>query len=122
MGDLGPGRVLQQRTQFLNPFEPDAASFGTPGMPARFDDDGMVVDQWLGSNSYFGSNSGLGSFGSLTIMSDLVSLGSGVWMIILIATAGTHPARRGLHDRFCGSIVLAPVQAAPAWPGYPYQP
>jgi hypothetical protein len=47
-----------------------------------------------------------------------VSWASLIWIVILIVSAGTNPARRGLHDRIVGSIVVSPVQFAPVWPGY----
>ena len=75
--------------------------------------------EWLGYGAY-GSIFGGGSFGSVTLISNLVSWGSSIWLIVLIVSAGTHPGRRGLHDRLVGSIVVGPAQAAPSWPAYPY--
>jgi hypothetical protein len=77
------------------------------------------TNQWLGTDVY-GSGFGLGAFGGLTLLSDVVSWGSFIWLIVLIVSAGTHAAHRGLHDRIAGSIVLGPGQAIAAWPGYPY--
>ncbi len=79
------------------------------------------TNEWLGSGAY-GSTLGLTSFGSLALASDLVSWGSLIWLIVLIVSAGTHPLRRGLHDRLAGSIVVGPAQAVAGWPGYPYPP
>jgi uncharacterized RDD family membrane protein YckC len=78
------------------------------------------TNEWLGSNAY--GTLGLTSFGSLTLVSDLVSWGSLIWLIVLIVSAGTNPLRRGLHDRLAGSIVVGPAQAVAGWPGYPYPP
>ena len=79
------------------------------------------TNQWLGS-SYYTSTFGSGSFGSIALISSIVSWGSLLWFVVLIVSAGTHPANRGLHDRLVGSIVVSPVQAAPSWPGYAYPP
>jgi hypothetical protein len=88
------------------------------------------TNQWLGYGTY-GSAFGTGAFGGVTLMSNLVSWGSSLWLIILIVSAGTHSAHRGLHDRLVGSIVVGPAQLSswPAyqyppqgWPGYPYPP
>ena len=76
------------------------------------------TNEWLGSNAY--RTLGLTSFGGLTLVSDLVSWGSLIWLIVLIVSAGTNPLRRGLHDRLAGSIVVGPAQAVAGWPGYPY--
>ena len=79
------------------------------------------TNQWLGSSPY-ASTFGLNSFGGLALLSNLVSLGSSVWLIVLIVSAGTNAVHRGLHDRIVGSIVVGPAQVVPSWPGYPYQP
>jgi hypothetical protein len=79
------------------------------------------TNQWLGS-SPSASTFGLNSFGGLALLSNLVSLGSSVWLIVLIVSAGTNAVHRGLHDRIVGSIVVGPAQVVPNWPGYPYQP
>jgi len=80
------------------------------------------TNEWLGGG-YYGSVFGPGSFGSIALISTLVSWGSTIWLIVLIISAGTNPARRGLHDRLVGSIVVAPARRpTPVWPAYPYPP
>jgi uncharacterized RDD family membrane protein YckC len=80
------------------------------------------TNEWLGSYAY-GSTFRTGTFGSLNVLSSLVSGISSLWLIILIISAGRDPARRGLHDRMAGSLVVGRVPAAStAWPGYTYQP
>lgn len=65
---------------------------------------------------------GSGSLGSITLVSNVVSWGSTLWMIILLISAGANSVHRGLHDRLVGSIVLGPAPAYPSWPGYGYYP
>jgi uncharacterized RDD family membrane protein YckC len=43
-----------------------------------------------------------------------------LWAIVLLISAATNPARRGLHDRLGGSLVVG--RARVAWPGYAYPP
>lgn len=69
-----------------------------------------------------GTTLGTGSFGAINLVSNLVSLGSSLWMIILIVSAGASSLHRGLHDRMVGSIVLRNSQAYQSWPGYGYAP
>jgi hypothetical protein len=81
------------------------------------------TNEWLGGGYYGSTWVGTGSFGSIALISTLVSWGSAIWLVILIISAGTHPARRGLHDRLVGSIVVGQArQPAQAWPAYPYLP
>ena len=77
--------------------------------------------EWFGSGYGSTFSFGSGSLGGVTLLSNLVSWGSSLWLILLIATAGTNPAKRGLHDRLSGSIVLGPVQAAPTLGQWPAQ-
>ncbi len=79
----------------------------------------IPANEWMGGGYYLGSTSA-DLYGGLSIWSTLLSGLSGLWIIILIVSAGTNPARRGLHDRLSGSIVVGPSQAVPNWPGYPY--
>ena len=80
------------------------------------------TNEWLGTYAY-GTTFRSTSFGSLNVLSSLVSGLSSLWLIVLVVTAGRHPARRGLHDRMVGSLVIGRAQAAPTgWPGYAYQP
>ena len=79
------------------------------------------TNEWLGYSAY-GSAFGTGAFGGFTLMSNLVSWGSSLWLIVLIVSAGTHSAHRGLHDRLVGSIVVGPAPLAPSWPAYQYPP
>ena len=80
------------------------------------------TNEWLGTYTY-GSTFMSGSFGSTYRLSYIVSGISSLWLVVLIVSAGRNPARRGLHDRIVGSIVVARAQAAPtAWPGYSYAP
>jgi uncharacterized RDD family membrane protein YckC len=67
---------------------------------------------------YHASIYGAGANAGTGLASALVSWASLIWIVILIVSAGTNPARRGLHDRIVGSIVVSPVQFAPVWPGY----
>ena len=80
------------------------------------------TNEWLGTYAY-GSTLRTGTFGSLNVLTSVVSGLSTLWLIVLIVSAGRDPARRGLHDRIVGSLVVgrAPA-AATAWPGYAYQP
>jgi uncharacterized RDD family membrane protein YckC len=85
----------------------------------------IPTNQWLGGG-YYGSPFNSGSFGGTSVISSLFSWGSAVWLIILVISAGTNPARRGLHDRLAGSIVVARAQAPAGYPypmpGQPYWP
>jgi len=78
------------------------------------------TNEWLGYRAY-ASPFGTGAFGGVTLMSNLVSWGSSLWLIVLIVSAGTHAAHRGLHDRLVGSIVIGPAQLS-SWPAYQYPP
>jgi uncharacterized RDD family membrane protein YckC len=75
------------------------------------------TNEWLGT----GNANVYGSFGGVGALANLVSGASSLWLIALIVSAGANPARRGIHDRLMGSIVVEPVRAVAAWPGYPPQ-
>lgn len=78
------------------------------------------MNQYLGTYTY-GAAFRTNSFGSLNVLSSVLSGLSSLWLIVLIVSAGRNPARRGLHDRIVGSIVLASAQVPPtARPGYSY--
>ena len=83
------------------------------------------TNQWLGVSSY-GNSTFYFTFGG--IQTSLVSWAGSVWALVLLATAATNPARRGLHDWLSGSVVVSPVEqprfwpAYPAYPAYPYPP
>jgi hypothetical protein len=81
----------------------------------------IPANEWMGGGYYLGATSA-DLYGGLSIWSALLSGLSGLWIIILIVSAGTNAARRGLHDRLSGSIVVGPSQAVPNWPGYAYPP
>jgi hypothetical protein len=73
-------------------------------------------------NQLFGDRGGFGAFGygsaGVTIVSDVVSWGSTLWLIVLVVSAGASSLHRGLHDRISGSVVLKPAPAYPSWSGY----
>jgi uncharacterized RDD family membrane protein YckC len=81
----------------------------------------IPTNEWLGGGSSLTGTTGLASLGSLGLFANLVSGLSSLWLIVLIVSAGTHPARRGIHDRLVGSIVVERVRAVATWPGYPAQ-
>ena len=79
------------------------------------------TNEWLGTSAY-GSTVRTGTFGSLNVLSSLVSGISSLWLVVLIISAGRDRARRGLHDRIVGSLVVGRAQAAPpARQGWTYQ-
>ena len=56
-------------------------------------------------------------------VSNLSSLGSTLWSILLLVTAGTHALKQGLHDRVAGSIVLMKAPVISPWaPGAQWLP
>jgi uncharacterized RDD family membrane protein YckC len=78
----------------------------------------IPAQDWLGSVYYYEPSS---TYETLVGWSTIVSLVTAIWLIVLLVTAASHAARRGLHDRIVGSIVVAAAPAVPAWPGYPPQ-
>ena len=78
------------------------------------------LNQLFGVEANFGT-SGYRSFGVL-IVSDIVSWGGSLWLIVLAISARASTVHRGLHDRVVGSIVLRPAPAYPNWSGYGYPP
>jgi uncharacterized RDD family membrane protein YckC len=78
----------------------------------------MPAQDWLGSGYYYYPSS---TYDTLAGWSALVSLATAVWLIVLLVSAASQMARRGLHDRLAGSIVVRAAPAVPAWPGYPPQ-
>jgi hypothetical protein len=84
----------------------------------------LQVFSTIAGRDWMGSGYGLpsGSYVGLTLMSDLASLASTGWTIVLLVSTARRPDHRGLHDRWAGSIVIGKAQ--PAWPnqGWPAQP
>ena len=76
------------------------------------------LNQLFGLDTNIGT-SGYRSFG-VTIVSDIVSWGSSLWLIVLAISAGASSVHRGLHDRMVGSIVVRPAPAYAGWSGYGY--
>jgi uncharacterized RDD family membrane protein YckC len=74
------------------------------------------------SGEAVGSTAGTGSVGTITLVSNLVSWGSSLWMIVLLVSAGASTLHRGLHDRMAGSIVLRISQSYQGLPAYGYAP
>jgi uncharacterized RDD family membrane protein YckC len=59
---------------------------------------------------------------SWNAISNLLSWVGILWALVLLVSTVTNPVRRGLHDRFGGSLVVGPAPVAAAWPGYAYPP
>jgi len=69
------------------------------------------------------SGSARASLGGASGLSNVVSLGTTLWSIILLVSASTNVLRRGIHDRIVGSIVVVPALPDVPWnaPQYPAQ-
>jgi uncharacterized RDD family membrane protein YckC len=80
------------------------------------------LNQLFGIDAAGRSSMTSGSFGGVTVWSNLISWGSSLWTIALLISAGTNSLHRGLHDRLVGSIVLGTAPMYPSWPGYAYPP
>jgi uncharacterized RDD family membrane protein YckC len=80
------------------------------------------MNQLVGTGATGTALARFGALKNVNLISNLVSLGNGIWMLVMLISAGAHPLHRGLHDRIVGSIVLRPVTSYPAWPGYGYPP
>ena len=78
----------------------------------------IPTNEWLGRGSTYASST---TYVTLSGWSSLISLATIIWLIVLLISAASHSARRGLHDRFVGSIVVGPAPLVQAWPGYPPQ-
>jgi hypothetical protein len=76
------------------------------------------TNQWLGSSYRYSG----GLSAALGAQYTLLSWGSTIWSIVLLITAATNSARRGIHDRLAGSVVLSPMRYPVPWPGYPPPP
>jgi uncharacterized RDD family membrane protein YckC len=66
----------------------------------------QAVRRWIALGSWLAL---LGLVATLATFQGTVSL---IWAVVLLATTAMSPTRQGLHDRFAGSAVVAPVAAS----------
>jgi uncharacterized RDD family membrane protein YckC len=83
-----------------------------------------VVARSVGSGAAGSSSTAAAhsSISTLAGLSNVVSTLGMVWLVALLISAIADGARRGLHDRLAGSIVVAKAQEAGRWPIYVYPP
>jgi uncharacterized RDD family membrane protein YckC len=76
----------------------------------------MPTSSWLDPYAVRSSSYSVG------MGSNVASIASFIWLVILIASAAMHRDRRGVHDRIAGSLVVSPQPAYPIYPRYPHPP
>jgi uncharacterized RDD family membrane protein YckC len=79
----------------------------------------IPTNEWLGTQSAYAPS---GAYTTVAGVSTLISLGTLIWLIVLLVSAASHFAKQGLHDRLVGSIVVGQPPVPAAWPGYPPGP
>lgn len=62
-----------------------------------------------------GSQPTNGTYATVSLAGDLAFLLSFGWRLALLVITTTHPAKRGLHDRVAGSLVVGRASAASYW-------
>jgi len=78
------------------------------------------VNEIFGEGGTAGMSFASGSFLAVNMASNLVSIANALWVVVLLVTTAQEASHRGLHDRIVGSVVLGPLSAVAAAPGYGY--